>query len=312
MAAFFPATQPLAAGMDPLNQPKNNPNHTYKGRHSTRIGILLTLPFVLYMATFLLIPLMSVAHMSTNTINGSYELEASFTIDNFLAAFNSSNLKILGRSALYATSTTIFCLLLGYPLAWFIARYGGKHKTVFLILLMLPFWTSYLIRIFAWMTILQSEGILNSMLLGLGIIATPLDLLNTPFSVILGLTYGYLPFATLPLYTNLEKLDFSLLEAASDLGSTPTSTFCHVIFPLSIPGIAASSLMTFVPAMGDFVTPEILGGVETMMVGNLIEQQYLSSFNWPLGAALSLILMVIMLCFIAIFLKTSGASELLA
>ncbi|MGM9992134.1 MAG: ABC transporter permease [Candidatus Bruticola sp.] len=273
------------------------------------IGILLVTPFVLYIVTFFLLPLGSVISMSTHTINDDYMLTNLRSLENFNTVFNADNLPILLRSAKYAICTTFFCLLLGYPLAWYIARYGGRYKPFLLIMVMLPFWTSYLIRIFAWMTILQSEGVLNALLLNLGLISQPLNLLNTHFSVILGLTYGFLPFAILPLYVSLEKLDVSLLEAAADLGAPPSETFIKVIFPLSLPGVTAASLLTFVPAMGDFVTPDVLGGVDTMMIGNLIQQQYLAFFNWPLGSALSLVLMSIMLLSILAFLKISNSME---
>ena len=276
------------------------------------IGILLVAPMVLYISTFFLLPLVSVIKMSLQSINDDYILTSAYTLANFATVFDTSNLPILLRSAGYAACTTALCLLLGYPLAWYIAHYGGKFKPLLLLLVMLPFWTSYLIRIFAWMTILQTEGLLNSLLLGIGIISHPLDMLNTPFSVILGLTYAFLPFAVLPLYLSLEKIEPSLLEASADLGATPAETFFRIILPLSLPGIASACLLTFVPAMGDFVTPDILGGVDTMMIGNLIQQQYLAFFNWPLGAALSLILMGIMLCSIIAFLKTSKSMELLA
>ncbi|MGM9998604.1 MAG: ABC transporter permease [Candidatus Bruticola sp.] len=289
---------PKAAAITPVKQ-----------MSTKAIGILLVAPFVLYIFTFFLLPLGSVISMSTHTINDDYMLTSLRSLENFNTVFNADNLPILLRSARYAVCTTFFCLLLGYPLAWYIARYGGRYKPFLLIMVMLPFWTSYLIRIFAWMTILQSEGVLNTLLLNLGLISQPLNLLNTHFSVILGLTYGFLPFAILPLYVSLEKLDMSLLEAAADLGAPPSETFMKVIFPLSLPGVTAASLLTFVPAMGDFVTPDVLGGVDTMMIGNLIQQQYLAFFNWPLGSALSLVLMGIMLLSILAFLKMSNSME---
>lgn len=276
------------------------------------IGWLLVAPFLIYIVTFFILPLISVVSMSTEMINDDYILVPARTLQNFETAFNAENLPVLLRSAGYAACTTVFCLLLGFPLAWYIARYGGKLKSILLVLVMLPFWTSYLIRIFSWMTILQTDGILNSLLLYLGVISQPIDMLNTHFSVILGLTYGFLPFAALPIYTSVEKLDNSLLEAAADLGSSPRTTFFKVILPISMPGITAGCLLTFVPAMGDFITPDILGGVDTMMVGNLIQQQYLGFFNWPLGAAFALILMCIMLISITAFLRVSNSTEFLA
>ncbi|MBQ7567208.1 ABC transporter permease, partial [bacterium] len=236
-------------GLNAPQAPKTRKNRMWMSKSRRTIGIWLALPFVLYIATFFIIPLLSVCYMSTEAVSDMDELVPAYTLANYASALSPQYLPILLRSALYAGITTMLCLGIGYPLAWFIARHGGKHKTIYLLLVMLPFWTSYLIRIFAWMTILQTEGVLNSVLLHLGLISAPFDILNSPISVILGLTYGFLPFATLPLYATLEKLDFGLLEAAADLGSTPRKAFFHVILPLSIPGITAACLLTFVPAM---------------------------------------------------------------
>ncbi len=283
-----------------------------KGLPSRWVGLLLVAPFLLYVLTFFVLPLGSVVVLSTERVNEEYQVVPAWTLDNYRQVLDAENLPILLRSARYAAMTTFFCLLAGYPLAWFIARHGGRHKALLLLLVMLPFWTSYLIRIFSWMTLLQSEGLLNSLLLSLGLIREPLPLLNTPFSVVLGLTYGFLPFATLPLFVALDRLDGTLLEAAADLGARPATTFWKVVFPLSLPGVVAGCLLTFVPALGDFVTPEILGGVETQMIGNLIQQQYLASYNWPFGSALSLVLMALMLASIMAFLKLVGSGETLA
>ena len=283
-----------------------------KGLPSRWVGLLLVAPFLLYVLTFFVLPLGSVVVLSTERVNEEYQVVPAWTLDNYRQVLDAENLPILLRSARYAALTTLFCLLAGYPLAWFIARHGGRHKALLLLLVMLPFWTSYLIRIFSWMTLLQTEGLLNGLLLYLGLIREPLPLLNTPFSVVLGLTYGFLPFATLPLFVALDRLDGTLLEAAADLGARPATTFWKVVFPLSLPGVVAGCLLTFVPAMGDFVTPEILGGVETQMIGNLIQQQYLASYNWPFGSALSLVLMALMLASIMAFLKLVGSGETLA
>lgn len=276
------------------------------------VGLLLVAPFLLYVLTFFVLPLGSVVLLSTERVDEEYQVVPAWTLDNYRQVLDPENLPILLRSARYAALTTVLCLLAGYPLAWFIARHGGRHKALLLLLVMLPFWTSYLVRIFSWMTLLQTEGLLNGLLLTLGLIREPLPLLNTPFSVVLGLTYGFLPFATLPLFVALDRLDGTLLEAAADLGARPVTTFWRVVFPLSLPGVVAGCLLTFVPAMGDFVTPEILGGVETQMIGNLIQQQYLASYNWPFGSALSLVLMALMLASIMAFLRLVGSEETLA
>jgi len=274
--------------------------------------MLLVAPFLLYVLTFFVLPLASVVVLSTERVNDEYQVVPAWTLDNYRQVLDAENLPILLRSAKYAALTTILCLLAGYPLAYFIARYGGRRKALLLLLVMLPFWTSYLIRIFSWMTLLQTEGLLNGLLMSLGLVREPLILLNTPFSVVLGLTYGFLPFATLPLFASLDRLDGTLLEAAADLGAPPITAFWKVVFPLSLPGVVAACLLTFVPAMGDFVTPEILGGVDTQMIGNLIQQQFLASYNWPFGSALSLVLMALMLGSILVFLKLAGSTESLA
>lgn len=275
------------------------------------VGLLLVAPFLLYVFSFFVIPLGSVVMLSTQTVNEDYQLEASWSLDNYREVFQPERLPILLRSAKYAGCTMALCLLFGYPLAYYIARYGGRRKGALLLLVMLPFWTSYLIRIFSWMTLLQTEGVLNGVLLWLGLIREPLVLLNTPFAVVLGLTYAFLPFATLPLFVSLDRLDGTLLEAAADLGARPWTAFWRIVFPLSLPGLVAGALLTFVPAMGDFVTPSILGGVDTLMIGNLIEEQFLAAFNWPFGSALSLVLMAVMMVSILAFLKLAGSEEAL-
>lgn len=275
------------------------------------VGLLLVAPFLLYVVSFFVIPLGSVVMLSTQTVSEDYQLVASWSLDNYREVFQPERLPILLRSAKYAGCTMALCLLLGYPLAYYIARYGGRRKGLLLLLVMLPFWTSYLIRIFSWMTLLQTEGVLNGVLLWLGLIREPLVLLNTPFAVVLGLTYAFLPFATLPLFVSLDRLDGTLMEAAADLGARPWTAFWRIVFPLSLPGLVAGALLTFVPAMGDFVTPSILGGVDTLMIGNLIEEQFLAAFNWPFGSALSLVLMAVMMVSILAFLKLAGSEEAL-
>jgi spermidine/putrescine transport system permease protein len=246
---------------------------------------------LLWNFTFVLLPLLNVLTLSFHPLSGDYDVLPTWTLANFREALQPAMLPTLLRSLCYAISTTGLCMLLGYPLAYCIALYGGKHRSRLLIMIVLPFWTSYLIRTSAWITLLQTHGTLNALLLHLHLLKEPLQMLNQPFTVILGLTYGFLPFATLPIYVALEQLDRSLLDAANDLGASGWQTFRTVVFPLSLPGVISGSLITFVPAMGDFVTPELLGGPQTQMIGQTIQQQFLGLFNWPLGAAFSLLLM---------------------
>lgn len=269
----------------------------------TRLAWLLVLPFVLWNLTFVFIPLLTVLRQSLYPLGEDYTPATQASLANFELAFSSANLTIVARSCGYALSTTVLCLLLGYPLAYYIAVYGGRWRSQLLVLVVLPFWTSYLIRTFAWSTLLQTEGVLNGLLLAMHLIHQPVQLLNTQFSVILGLTYGFLPFATLPIYVSLESQDRTLVEAAQDLGATPFEAFWKVVFPLSLPGVISGSLITFVPAMGDFVAPDILGGPDNQMIGSLIQQQFLGLFNWPMGSALSLLLMVLMLVSMAFYLR---------
>lgn len=266
----------------------------------------LVLPFVLYNLTFVIFPLFTVLYQSLFPIDAEYNISSTATLANFKVAFSAATMEVMWRSARYALTTTAACMLLGYPLAYYIAVYGGRFRSQLLILVVLPFWTSYLIRTFAWTTLLQKEGVINAILLKLHLISEPLQMLNTDFSVVLGLTYGFLPFATLPIYVSLETQDRSLVEAASDLGATPFQAFWKVVFPLSLPGVVSGSLITFVPAMGDFVSAEILGSPETTMIGNLIQQQFLALFNWPMGSALSLVLMLLMVTSMALYMAFAG------
>lgn len=266
----------------------------------------LVLPFVLWNLTFVFVPLVTVLMQSIYPQGEDYVAATQPSLANFKVAFDVAHMAVIQRSALYAGITTLCCLLLGYPLAYYIAVYGGRYRNQLLILVVLPFWTSYLIRTFAWQTLLQTEGVLNFVFMKLHLLSEPLQFLNTPFSVILGLTYGFLPFATLPIYVSLESQDRSLVEAASDLGATPIQAFWKVVFPLSLPGVISGSLITFVPAMGDFVSAEILGGPNTQMIGNLIQQEFLALFNWPMGSALSLVLMLLMVGSMMLYLRLAG------
>lgn len=255
---------------------------------------LLLAPFLLFDLLLVLGPLATVVWQSLHAISPDYDLLPGLTLVNYKRALDPAYLPALGRSFLYAGTATFLALLLGYPLAYFIALRAGRYRSLFLVLLMLPFWTSYLVRTYAWMTLLQTEGVINAVLLRLHLIQEPLQMLNTPGAVVLGLTYCFLPFATLPIYVALEGLDLRLLEAAEDLGANSWQTFRSVIWPLSAHGVVAGGLLSFVPAVGDFVSADLLGGPDDHMIGNVIQQQFLGSFNWPFGSALSMLVIVLM------------------
>lgn len=211
-------------------------------------------------------------------------------------------LGIVWRSFWIAGAATALCLVLGFPLALFISR-AGKRKNLYLSLVILPFWTSFLVRTYAWMFLLRDTGLINTALQKLGVIHDPLPLLYNDGAVIVGLVYGYLPFMVLPLYATLERLDRNLLEAAADLGAKPWVALTRVVIPLSAPGIRAGAILVFIPCLGAYLTPDLLGGGKTVMIGNLIQNQFTTARDWPFGSAVSLTLMAIVLLLLLAFVR---------
>ena len=228
---------------------------------------------------------------------------------NYHTALNPRFLPIFTRSIRYAFISTVACVILGFPLAYWIARFSGRLRNLYLVLVIIPFLTSYLIRMYAWQFILDSHGLLNSVLGALGL-GSHHVFLNTDFAVILGLTYGFLPFMILPLYASIERMDKSLVEASYDLGHGKVSTLFRVIIPTISPGLIAGVLLVFIPAVGDFVTPELLGGVKTQMFGNTVYDQFNSGNNWPLGSAMSVLMMVFILAGVFVYLRRVGEDAL--
>ncbi|HET9347129.1 MAG TPA: ABC transporter permease [Candidatus Limnocylindrales bacterium] len=208
------------------------------------------------------------------------------------------------NSLRYAGITTILSLVIGYPIAYWISRYGGRRKVLLLILVMLPFWTSYLIRTYSWTIMLRDNGVVNSLLQGVGLIDQPIILMNTEISVILGMVYGFLPFAILPLFVSIDRLDPNLVAAGRDLYASGRGAFLHVTLPLTMPGIVAAALLTFIPALGDFVTPDLLGGPQTTTIAKNIQELFLAGRDWPYGAALGFILMAVTLTGTLVALRT--------
>ena len=229
-------------------------------------------------------------------------VEQPWTLENYLRLADPLYGGILFRSFLISLISTLLCLLLGFPLALFIAR-SGTRRNLYLNLVMIPFWTSFLVRTYAWMFLLRDTGLINTALIAVGLISEPLPLLYNDGAVILGLVYGYLPFMVLPLYTTLEKLDRSLLEAAADLGARPCTAFVHVILPLSMPGIRAGSILVFISCIGAYLTPDLLGGSKTIMIGNVVQNQFTSARDWPFGAACSLVLMALVMLLLKMFVR---------
>lgn len=200
-----------------------------------------------------------------------------------------------------ALVATFFCLMLGYPMAYAIARAVGRQQSLLLMLVLLPSWTSFLIRIYAWMGILKNNGLLNNLLMWCGLIDQPLSILNTNIAVYVGIVYAYLPFMVLPIYANLTQLDKSLLEAANDLGCRPWQSFFRVTLPLSMGGIIAGCMLVFIPAVGEYVIPELLGGPESLMIGKVLWQEFFNNRDWPLASALAMIMLLILCLPIAFF-----------
>src|SRR5579863_3714671 len=229
-----------------------------------------------------------------------------WSIESYQRLADPIYLGILWRSFWIAGAATVLCLLLGFPLALFISR-SGDRKNLYLSLVILPFWTSFLIRTYAWMFLLRDTGLINTALLKLGLIHDPLPLLYNDGAVILGLVYSYLPFMVLPLYATLERLDRSLLEASADLGARPWATLMHVTIPLCGPGIRAGTILVFIPCLGAYLTPDLLGGGKSVMVGNLIQNQFTTARDWPFGSAVSLVLMAMVM--VLLFTMARGGGE---
>ncbi len=209
---------------------------------------------------------------------------------------------ILVRSFWISGVTTTLCLVLAFPLALFISR-SGRRKNLYLSLVILPFWTSFLIRTYAWMFLLRDTGLINTVLQTLHVVRQPLPLLYNDGAVILGLVYAYLPFAVLPLYATIERMDVTLLEAAADLGARPWQTMLRVMLPLAAPGFIAAGVLVFIPCLGSYLTPDLLGGGKTVLIGNLIQNQFTTARDWPFGAAASLALMALVMVLLAVALR---------
>lgn len=272
-------------------------------------GTVLIAPAFTYMAVFLVLPLALVVILSFLTRGVYGNVVYQINLDNYARLIDPIYLRVLGYSLLIAGLTTVFTILIGFPLAYYIARVSPKRRPVFLFLILVPFWTNFIIRIYAWIMILRAEGFLNSMLLNLGVIQSPLEILYTPTAVLIGMVYEFLPFMVLPLYTSLEKIEPAQLEAAADLGARPWRAFARITLPLSIPGMVAGSILVFIPAMGMFVVPDLMGGAKSILVGNLIRNQFLTARDWPFGAAASMVLLVLTLVFTMYYTRRAGFSE---
>lgn len=271
---------------------------------SLRAWLLLS-PAAAYLIIFFMAPL-GIVFVYSFLERGTYGgVVWSFTLDNFERVFDALYFNTFIRSFYIALVTTVLCLVFGYPLAFFIATRERHKRGALLLALMIPFWTNFLIRTYAWLTLLRTNtGLVNVSLTSLGIIQKPLPLFGNDFAIILGLVYGWLPVMVLPIYAALDRLDYSLTEAASDLYATEAQVFRRIIWPLSIPGVVAGAMLVFIPSLGAFVTPAILGGGRSLMIGNIISNQFLAAHDWPFGSALSTLMMAFMLVATLIYFRS--------
>ncbi len=266
-------------------------------------------PVVFWLCVFVLLPViyvLAISFFKKGTYGG---VVPAFTLDNYTGMFQLLYVRIFLKSAWIALLVTVFCLLLGYPLAYIITKTSKKLKVVLVMLVMLPFWTNSLIRTYGWITILRNDGLLNKFLAMLGVISQPLQLLYNDGAVMIGMVYTLFPFMVLPLYSSLEKLENSLLEAASDLGAKPYRSFLRVTLPLTFPGIFAGIIQVFIPTMSYFFITDIMGGSKAMMIGNLINNQFITARNWPFGAALSIMLILLTILLMRLYRRVGGRLE---
>jgi len=267
-------------------------------------------PVTIWLGLFFLVPLLLILAYSFGTSGIYGGITLGFNPGNYLKVFDPLYLEIIGRTFFIAALNTCLCLILGYPLAYFVVFKGRRWRNALILLVMVPFWTSLLIRAYAWVVILGGNGIANRTLQFLGITDEPLTLIFTPEAVLMGMVYSYLPFMILPLYAALEKFDNRLKEAAQDLGASRWHTFWRVTFPLSMPGVIAGSILVFIPSAGEFVIPDLLGGSRTVMTGNLIQNQFLQARDWAFGSALSVMLALLLLGAIMFYVRRVGTDKL--
>jgi len=272
----------------------------------TVIGVPYFWLLVFFLAPFAIILKITLADpvVAVPPVTPFFDAEAGIlaTLDNyrFLTEDDLYWISYL-RSIKAALLTTLLCLLIGYPMAYGIARAQGAWRNILLLLVILPFWTSFLLRVYAWIGMLSTHGAINKVLLALGLVDQPLHLLYTNFAVYLVMVYAYLPFMILPLYASLERLDGNLLDAAADLGSRPYRVFLDITLPLSVPGMIAGSMLVFIPALGEFVIPDMVGGIDTLMIGKTVYDEYFLNRDWPLASAVAIVLVLILVLPIMLF-----------
>ncbi|MFM1826062.1 MAG: hypothetical protein RLZZ37_697 [Actinomycetota bacterium] len=272
---------------------------------SRQLGWFWSLPGLIFLTIFAAFPVISMLFMSVLTAGRFGGVTTPFTLNNLIRATDQTFLKVIFTSILIAAATALLSLLIGFPTALFISRLSRKWQIILIIAIILPYWTNFLVRTYAWLVLLNNEGIINKFLKNIGLIDKPIEMLYTPLAVIVGMTYLYLPLMILPIYAALEKVDKNLVEASLDLGSSAWKSLRTISIPLAMPGILIGLIFVFVPSMGNFVVPELLGGGKTVMIGNLVRDQFLKARDWPFGATFALILTIILVILISIQSRVS-------
>jgi len=276
---------------------------------ANRLWRLLLLPGGLWLVFLFVVPFGVVIAMSLGTTDILGRPVFGLNPDNYAQVLDPVYVPVLLRSAVFAVVTTLLCLVIGYPVAYMIARYGGRYRNLLVVLIILPWFADYLVRIYAWFVILGDQGLVNGLLHVIGMPGNPpIIFLNTPMSVIGGLVYDYLPYMILPIYAALERMDPSVIEAGKDLYGSPFRTFWHVTWPYTVTGVIAGSILVGLPAVGDFATAQILGGPRTYMIGNLIQDSF-NLGDWPFGAALTVVLMAILSVIMLVYLRTASRQQ---
>jgi spermidine/putrescine transport system permease protein len=268
--------------------------------NENRFATAFLAPGALWLLLLFVTPVVFLLALSFGYTDDLGEAIYSTRLDNYERLVDPDYLPVLFRSVGFALATVLLCLLIGYPVAYYIAVFGGRWKNVLIALVVLPFFVNYLIRTYAWIAMLGDDGLVN------GVFDTSIRFINTPYAVVGGLVYGFLAFMILPIYAALDRMDPALIEAGKDLYGGPWETFRHVTWPHTVQGVLAGSVLVFLPAVGDFVAASLLGGPEEVMVGNLIQQQFQASDNWPFGAALTIAMMAFLLIWMSLYLRAAA------
>ena len=292
-----------------MNEP-NPQRKTVRQGFKKNLPVISTVsPVSIWLVVLIAIPLIYVLVLSFLSRSREGNVEFAFTLANYTKLLNPDYVQIYLSSILIAFFTTVICILLSFPFAYHMANGSQRKKTIMMLLVIIPFWTNSLIRLYGWKTLLGNEGVLNKFLLWTGLTHEPLQIMFTVPSIIMGMVYTLLPFMILPVYATIEKLDRTLLEAAGDLGAKRAVAFFQVTLPLTAPGIFAGSIMVFIPSLGYFFVSDLMGGGNTMLIGNLIKNQFYTAQNWPLGASLSIVLIILTLVFVKIYTLIGGKMD---